>query len=152
MLRDSTSQRGRSTLPDQVVMLKSILFPSPVRSFKGQRWVRISLRSGHLISMGLLLGGYAGGLAMAQLTGPLWWTIATGAAFVCVELYCSCIFLLQLKGIAVVVKALLLLAAWMAPSVALPCMVTAVAIGGVSSHMPGALRYFSPLHGKVIKE
>jgi hypothetical protein len=133
-------------------MLKAILFPSPVRAFRGQRWVRISLRTAHLISMGILLGEYAAGIPMAQLTGPVWWTLGTGLVFVAVELHASCIFLLQLKGIAVIAKALLLWGAWIAPDSALASMITAVIIGGVSSHMQGKYRYFSPLHGRVIKE
>lgn len=132
--------------------LKSLLFPAPVRSFPGQRWVRISIRTAHLISMGLLLGGFAAGIPFDRLAGPLAWTVATGMAFVAVELYASCIFLLQLKGIAVIAKALLLAAAWAAPQSALGCLIAAVVIGGVSSHMPGKYRYYSPLHGRVIKE
>lgn len=34
----------------------------------------------------------------------------------------------------------------------LPLLLTAVVIGGVSSHMPGKYRYFSPLHGRVVKQ
>jgi hypothetical protein len=133
-------------------MLKSLLFPSPLRSFPGQRWVRISIRSVHLLSMGLLLGGYAFGTPMEQLTGALWWTLGTGLVFVAVELYASCIFLMQLKGIAVIAKALLLWGAVAAPDAALACLAAAVIIGGISSHMPGKYRYFSPLHGRMVKE
>jgi hypothetical protein len=132
--------------------LKALLFPAPVRSFPGQRWVRISIRTVHLLSMALLLGGFAVGIPLERLPGPLWWTLLSGVAFVGVELHASCIFLLQLKGIAVIAKSLLLWAAWLAPQAALGCMIAAVVIGGVSSHMPGKFRYFSPLHGRVIKQ
>src|SRR5690349_15087238 len=106
-------------LPD--LMLKSLLFPSPPRDFPGQRWVRISLRTAHLISMGLLLGGFAAGVPMERLGGPLWATLLTGLLFVGQELYASFIFLMQLKGLAVVMKTLLLFAAWIEPSIAMPC-------------------------------
>jgi len=149
MIRTGT---GTATTDKRRAMLKPLLFPSPPREFTGQRWVRIGIRTAHLISMGILLGGFAGGIPLEQLSGPLWWTLLTGLVFVLVELYASCIFLLQLKGIAVIGKALLLWAALIAPNSALACMITAVIIGGVSSHMPGKYRYFSPLHGRVVKE
>jgi hypothetical protein len=133
-------------------MLKALLFPAPLRSFPGQRWVRISIRTAHLLSMGLLIGGFAGGLPLEQLSAAFWWTLLTGVVFVAVELHASFIFLFQLKGIAVLAKTLLLLAAWAEPRYAMSCLVFAVVIGGISSHMPGKYRYFSPLHGRVIKE
>jgi hypothetical protein len=34
----------------------------------------------------------------------------------------------------------------------MPSLIVAVIIGGVSSHMQGKYRYFSPFHGRVIKE
>lgn len=133
-------------------MLKALLFPSPLRSFPGQRWVRISIRTVHLLSMGLLIGGFAAGVPLQHLAGPFWWTLGSGVVFVAVELHASCIFLLQLKGIAVLTKTLLFLLAWAEPDRAMTCFVISVIIGGVSSHMPGKFRYFSPLHGRAVKE
>ncbi len=133
-------------------MLKALLFPAPLRSFPGQRWVRITLRTVHLLSMGLLMGEFAAGVPLQQLAGPFWWTLGSGLVFVAIELHSSCIFLLQLKGIAVLAKTLLFVFAWVEPERAMSCFVFSVIIGGVSSHMPGKYRYFSPLHGRVIKE
>ncbi len=68
------------------------------------------------------------------------------------ELYTSCVFLLQLKGWAVIAKALLLWAALAAPAHALGYLLAAIVIGGISSHMPGRFRYYSVVHGRVVKE
>lgn len=132
--------------------MNSLLFPSPMREFPGARWVRITLRTLHLLSMGFLLGGVAQGLAPMSLPYAFWGTLISGGLFVLLELYQSCLFLLQLKGIAVMVKMALFFMMGHQPDWAVPLMVTAVIIGGVSSHMQGKYRYFSPWHGKVMKE
>ena len=92
-------------------MKPSFLFPSPQREFSGQRWLRISLRTAHLITMALLVGGVAGGAAPLELVFAFWGTVATGVAFVALELFNTGVWLFQLKGLAVMVKALLLAAA-----------------------------------------
>jgi hypothetical protein len=121
------------------------------RSFPGIRWVRISLRTAHLIAMGLLVGGVASGTPPDRLTEALWGTLLTGAAFVAIELYQSLIFLVQLKGVAVFVKFALLVLAVEVPSSALPAIIVAIVIGGISCHMPGKYRYYSIFHGKVVQ-
>jgi hypothetical protein len=128
----------------------SFLNPVP-RSFPGIRWVRISVRSAHLIAMGLLVGQVSLGIAPNTLPGALWGTVITGLVFVGIELYQSQVFLVQLKGLAVFAKMALLLAAVEIPSAALPLLIVAIVIGGVSSHMPGRFRYYSIFHRQVLK-
>ena len=60
--------------------------------------------------------------------------------------------LFQLRGLAVMVKTVLLAGAAAAPDSALAMFVIAIAIGGVSSHMPGKFRYYSLWHGRIVKE
>ena len=133
-------------------MLRRLLFPQPLRSFPGQRWVRISIRTWHLLAMGVLLGGTAHGLTLAEQPWGVYGTLLSGAVFVLVELHTSFIWLMQLKGLAVVLKFLLLGAAVASPEHSLSYLVAAVVVGGISSHMPGKYRYFSPFHGRVVKE
>ena len=138
--------------PNPDKMASSFLFPSPKRSFTGQRWVRISLRTAHLLSMAFLFGGTAQGYAPLEQPVALWATLVTGLAYIAVELFDSGVWLIQLKGLAVIVKVLLLGGAVAAPDSALALMVAAIVIGGISSHMPGRFRYYSIWHGRVIKE
>jgi hypothetical protein len=133
-------------------MKASFLFPTPQREFTGQRWVRISLRTAHLITMALLVGGVAAGEAPLELGFAFWGTVATGLAYVALELFNTGVWLFQLKGLAVMVKALLLAAAAVAPESALAWLIAAIVIGGISSHMPGRFRYYSLWHGRQIKE
>jgi len=133
-------------------MNKRFFFPQPKRSFTGQRWLRISLRTWHLLGIAFLVGQTAQGVAFAQQPIALWSTFLSGAFFIGVELYQSCVFLVQLKGLAVIVKTVFLAWAVAYPGYALDFFVAAIVIGGISSHMPGKYRYFSWLHGEERKE
>ena len=133
-------------------MLRSILFPKPMREFPAQRWVRISVRTCHLLSMGYLLGGAALGVPLQELTFGLWGTLISGGVFAAMELYASGVWLLQLKGQAELAKLVLMGAALLTSGSPMPYLIIAVIIGGFSSHMPGRYRYYSVFHGRVIKE
>ena len=133
-------------------MSPSFLFPSPKREFKGQRWVRIGMRTAHLIAIAFLTGGVAQGHSPLELEAAFWGTVLSGMVYVGIELFNSGVFLFQLKGLAVIVKSLLLAAAAVAPESALALLVIAIVIGGISSHMPGKFRYYSPWHGRIVKE
>lgn len=130
----------------------SFFFPKPKRDFYGQRWVRITLRTMHLLAMALMVGGFARGFSAQEMSWEIWGTLATGIVFILVELYSSCVWILQLKGWAVIVKILLLAGVLAAPQSAMPLLIAAIVIGGISAHMPGKYRYFSPIHGRVVKE
>ena len=132
--------------------MKRLLFPPGLRNIQGGRWMRISLRTWHLASMAFLVGGVAQGVPMDSLRGALWGVTLSGMGYVVMELYTSFVFLLQLKGIAVIAKVLLMGAAAASPGHALEFLVAAIIIGGISSHMPGKYRYYSVYHGQVIKE
>jgi hypothetical protein len=58
----------------------------------------------------------------------------------------------QLKGLAVIVKTVLLAWAVAFPGYALDFFITAIVIGGISAHMPGKFRYWSWWHGELRKE
>jgi len=133
-------------------MVKSLLFPKPIRNFPGQRWIRISIRTWHLAAMGLLVGGMAMGHPLEEMQMAFWHTLLSGAVFVAVELLTSFVWLFQLKGWAVLFKMMLLAGVVFDPSRAMGYLYAAIIIGGISSHMSGKFRYFSPIHGKEVKE
>ncbi|MDH4246524.1 MAG: hypothetical protein OEW39_01760 [Deltaproteobacteria bacterium] len=132
--------------------MKRLLFPPSLRDVSGGRWIRISLRTWHLASMAFLVGGVAQGVPMDSLQNALWGLTLSGVAYVAMELYTSFVFLLQLKGLAVVAKVVLMGAAAASPDHALTYLVVAIIIGGISSHMPGKYRYYSVFHGRILKE
>ena len=132
-------------------MANSATASAPLRSFPGIRWVRISLRTAHLIAMGLLVGGVAAGTTPEFLQGAYWGTLASGALFVGIELYQSLNFLVQVKGLAVFAKLLLLIGAFETRESSLSLLIAAIVIGGLSSHMPGRFRHYSVFHRRVLQ-
>jgi hypothetical protein len=123
--------------------------PRPV---PGVRLLRTGLRTAHLIATGALYGGHVYGVEAERLLPALLAVIATGGAFLGLEVYRSPIWLVQVRGVATFVK--LVLVACVAPfwELRVPLLTLAVIIGGVTSHMPGRWRYHSVPHGRVIGE
>ena len=85
-----------------------------------------------------------------DLRGGLPSVLATGGAFLGLEVYQASVWLVQIRGVATLVK--LALVAAVAPfwEFRVTLLTLAVIIGGVSSHMPGRWRYHSVLHGRVV--
>ena len=114
--------------------------------------MRIGVRTWHLMSMAYLVGGTALGTPLADQEAVMWNTFASGLVFIALELHASFIWLFQLKGWAVMLKMMLLGSALFSSTHPLPYFLAALVIGGISSHMPGKYRYYSPWHGRVVKQ
>ncbi len=130
----------------RAVSLFRLLVPETPRVFPAQRWARITLRTLHLIGVAGLGGGFLYGAGQAMWMPYLSLTFYTGVAMVAIELWSTGLWLIQLRGLSVVIK--LGLIAWMLRSdqLDLPLFIAVVAISGVISHAPGAVRYFSVFH------
>ncbi len=147
----SSGRRGAAGPRPSNGLTMGFLFPAEPRNFAGQRWVRITLRTAHLIAMAFLVGGVAQGSPIEELLWALWGTFVSGLLFIALEVFNTGLWLFQIKGIAVLLKVLLMAVAVATPQSAMPLLVTAIVIGGISSHMPGKYRNYSILHGRVIK-
>jgi len=90
------------------------------------------------------------GLPAARLLPALLATVVTGGAFAALECYHAPIWLVQLRGVATVVKLLLVACVALRWELRVLLLTAAIAIGSVASHMPGRLRYFSILHGSRV--
>lgn len=130
---------------------KRFLFPSPERTFPAERWVRIGLRTAHLMSMAAYVGGSLFDVAPERLCAALVLTVATGALFALLEMYGTLTWLFELRGILTIVKVALVGLVSLLPAARVPILLLAVAIGSVSSHMPARFRYFSILTGSQAK-
>ena len=121
-----------------------------VRPLPGVRTWRTLLRTAHLIAFGALYGGHVYGIDEARLEGALIATVATGGTLMVFEIYRAPIWLVQVRGVATVAKILLLVTAGAIPQFAVPLLTLVIAIGALSSHMPGRWRYHSLRHGRVV--
>ncbi len=129
----------------------ALLFPSPSRRVPGKRFLNITLRSLHLVGIAGLAGHFLYRLPSDQWLAFLWLGFGAGLAMVLIEIYCDGIWLLQLRGQAIVLKIVLLGLVLPWPVLLGPVFVVAILISGFFAHAPGNVRYYSLYHGRVVK-
>jgi hypothetical protein len=134
------------------LQLSAILFPAVPRRVPCERGINIALRTAHLMVSSILLGGHVFDVQPSRLYGYLLLTIASGSGLILLELYRSCRWIYLGKGLLVLVKLALLGAAavWWEHRVTLLLLVVVVAT--VGSHMPARFRYYSVIHGRVLRD
>lgn len=130
--------------------LSAILFPATPRSIPCERGINIALRTAHLMTSGVLLGGHAFDVPAHRLILLLYLTIASGAAMILLELYASCRWIYLGKGVMVGLKIVLLIAAGVFWEQRVVFLLLVVLVASVGSHMPARFRHYSFLHGRII--
>lgn len=129
--------------------LTKLLFPSPPRDFQGKRWVKICLRAIHVVFVAGLFGAV---VFASQKQGPwLLGTILSGVAILLLDLHGSAAFLLQVRGLIVLVKISAVLALPFLGASAPWLLGGLVVVSVVSSHAPSRFRYFMLLGaGRIV--
>jgi hypothetical protein len=119
-----------------------LLIPAEPRYWRGQRWAKVTARAVHVVLSGIYLGAFVFNIE----PGSRWpWFLATlfsGLLIVCLDLYESGAFLLQLRGL---VMALKLLALGLVPvfGKAGVWVLAAIAfVSVISSHATSGFRYY----------
>ena len=131
--------------------MKGLLFPAESRIFPGQRWVNIGLRTLHLTGLAGLGGGYLYNAALEFWQPYLYLTLWSGVGLTLVALWSNGIWLVQLRGQAILLKLLLLALIPLWPQFTWQLFVTVIVISGLISHAPAKVRYYSIFHGRWIK-
>lgn len=126
------------------------LFPNYNRGFIGKRWIRIILRSLHLVG---LIG--IGGVYFSQQPQTLWLayiylTLVTGTILMLIEIWTNAIWLIQLRGITILIKLLLLVLLAHTVTWQNELLICIIFISGIIAHAPANIRYFSIIHWKRI--
>ena len=116
------------------------------------RALNIALRTAHLATMGVLLGGHAFDVAPDRLKVSLWLAIGTGVALALVESGLRPLWLHQGRGLMTMAKVALVCAVPFAWSYRLPILLSVVLLGSVGSHMPARFRYYSAVYRRVIHD
>ncbi len=127
---------------------RSLLFPDPPRRIPAHRAISIALRTAHLASFGTLLGGHVFDVDHSRLLPLLLATIATGAGLMALELASTCAWLFMGKGVAVLLKLLLLAMIPLFWEHRVSILLVVVVIASVGSHMPSRFRYYSFLRSQ----
>ncbi len=124
---------------------------APARAWPGRRWVSIGLRTLHLLGTAGVGGAFLYG-APAELWLPYLWLVAgSGVGMVMLQVWGNPLWLVQLRGVAILVKLGLILALLAGGVLELPLFVAVVVISGVISHAPGDVRYYSLWHGRRVE-
>ena len=140
---------SRSSEPMQSSLLP-MLFPATPRRLPYEREVNIVLRTAHLMTSGILLGGHVFDVSAHRLILFLYLTIASGISLILLELFSSCRWIYLAKGVIVMVKVALVIAVGIWWDHRVFFLLLVVVIGSIGSHMPARFRYFSFLHQRVI--
>jgi hypothetical protein len=121
--------------------LRRLLAPDPPRRIPGHRAMSVSLRALHLVTFGILVGGHVFDVDPSRLVAFLAATVATGVALVALEVASTFDWLRTVKGLAVVVKVLLLASIPLFWEQRVVILVAAIVFAAVVSHMPGRYRH-----------
>ena len=117
------------------------------------RWVSVVLRSIHIATMGVVLGGVFLGAGHEALSAFIWAVVLSGCLMLGLDV-CKCPrVLLQLNGLAVLLKLLLLAAGvFVFPTQQFAWYLAATLVASVASHMPGHWRHYDILIGCLRKD
>ena len=116
-----------------------------------KRWAKIGLRSLHLVAVAGVGGGILFGLDR-ELWFAYWWlSLVTGVLLVLIDALVNPVWWIQVRGISVYVKLVLLVCLWKVPAWDTTLLVAIILLSAVISHAPSKLRYYSLYHNKVIR-
>jgi hypothetical protein len=121
--------------------VRALLFPDPPRQIPRHRGIGLALRTAHLMTFGALLGGHLFDIETTRLMPFLLATIASGVGLMALELASTCAWLFMGKGLAVLVKLLVLLMVPLFWDHRVALLLLTVALASVGSHMPARLRH-----------
>jgi hypothetical protein len=115
-----------------------------------RRWKKTSLRALHLVGV----AGVGGGVLFTlekDLWLLYWWlAIFSGALMMLIDITANKVWVVQVRGVAIILKLILLLTLGFHPGGDKFLMVTIIIISTVISHAPGRVRYYSLYHRQVI--
>lgn len=115
-----------------------------------KRWIKISLRTFHLLSIAGVGGGILFGLEKDLWLNYWWLALASGALMMLMDMLSNPVWIVQVRGVAILAKLLLLMLLGYNPAWDTFLLVVIIVISGVISHAPGKLRYYSFYHRRVI--
>lgn len=123
---------------------------APWKALSSARLWRTTLRTAHLIAFGALYGGCVYGVPPERLAPALAAAVGTGLALMVLEAVREPLWIVQVRGVATVTKIALVVASLAISEHAVLLLTLTIAIGAVSSHMPGRFRYWSVRHRRVV--
>ncbi len=122
---------------------RAVLFPPKNRSFSGDRWLNILLRALHLVGIAGIGGGFLFNLPKAQYA-PFWQlTLLSGGLLVLLYAWENGRWFLQVKGVSILLKLLLLVVANLISAWRAEIFTLIIILSTLIAHAPGKVRGFS---------
>lgn len=128
-----------STVPPQEL-------PNPGSLFPSKRAWNIAVRTAHIATSGVLVGGHVFDQPPERLLPWLGATVVTGAALIGLEAGPHLRWFHQGRGVLVLIKLLLLSAIPWCWDQRVPLLFVVVVLACIGSHMPARFRYYSLLY------
>ncbi len=117
------------------------LFPNPPRGFPGRRAIRVLLRSGHLLTTGVLVGGHIFAQSEEVLIPWLVAAVTTGGLMLAIGLHSSLALMFETRGMIILTKMLLVALVPVFWDERIWLLITVIIIGGVGSHASRGIRH-----------
>lgn len=123
------------------------LFPNEKREFAGKRHLLIGLRTLHLMGVSGYAGFFLFGLESSQWFHLGLLALISGLLMLSLELWSDAIFVLQMRGLAVLLK--LAIFGWILfePAWRVEGFFAIILLAGYFSHAPAKVRYYLPFSG-----
>jgi hypothetical protein len=115
-----------------------------------KRWIKISLRTLHLLGVAGVGGGVIFTLEHHLWLNYWWLALASGTLMMLVDMIANPVWLVQIRGIVVLFKLVLLLLLGNDPDWDRFLLFVIIILSAIVSHAPGSLRYYSLYHRRVI--
>ena len=115
-----------------------------------KRWSKIGLRTLHILAVAGVGGGILFGLDKELWINYWWLALVTGIVMILIDVIPNPVWLLQVRGLTVLMKLILLALLGRYPGYDGVLLVLIIVMSAVISHAPGKLRYYSAYHRKVI--
>jgi hypothetical protein len=119
-----------------------LLIPTEPRHYSGQRWVKMSARAAHVVLSGVYLGAFFFEVEPAVRSPWFLATLLSGLVIVCLDLYESGAFLLQLRGLVVGVKLVVVASLPVFGRAAVWVLAVVAFVSVISSHASSSFRYY----------
>ena len=112
-----------------------------------RRLTKVIIRTIHLVA---IAGFFGNAMTGSYETIYITITIASGAVLTLMEASSDWIWFVQLRGIFLYLKLLLLLLIHYEPAYSIPSLIAVIVLSGFISHAPSWIRYFSLQHWQVV--
>ncbi len=123
---------------------KALLFPLQPRTFQGLRWLTVGLRSAHLVGITGFAGGILHHIAITQLHYFWLLTLISGFALIATEMIVSGRWLLEMRGIIIVLKLLALVLFLHITFMQEAMIYFTLLLSAIIAHAPARVRHYSP--------